>query len=206
MLLRYAIVDRDTLTELRAKVLSKDRELAQQSNEIMSMRHAVRSDDHRNALEILKVKEQLAASTALNNMKQQEVAQLRNQVAEANARADRAIADAADERHKMMDWIAGVNRGTTIFNAPLVPAQTPESTEPEKVAVNGKEVPINDVTEAIRTVGTRARNITKHIETKKGNSFKDEFGDAMRSSGVKQLFAEDKAEGEAQAVVSSTGA
>lgn len=201
MPLRYAIVDRDTLTELRAKVLSKDRELASLSNELVSMRHAVRSDDHRNALEILKLKEQLAASIALNSAKQQEIAQLRGQVADWSARFERAIEDGGNERHKLMDFFAkGVSGGVAIFEQP--PKPEPEPAEPGKPEATGKEIPVSDVTEAIRAVGTRARNIVRKIETKKDMEFKD----AMRASGVTQLFVEDKAEAEAQAVVSSTGA
>lgn len=190
----YAIVDKSTLTVLRDKVLSKDRELAQLGNEINSMRHSVRGESQAHAIEVLKLQQQLAASQAMNNAKQQEIAQLRSQVTDIHARWVTAIDDAANERHNLMDAYARGFGAQPIFATP--PTPQPEPVEQPK-AVTGKEVPESDVTKAIRTAGMSARGITKQITRQKDV----DFNDAMVNSGVRKLFEGDKAEGEAQAVV-----
>jgi len=148
------------------------------------------------ARESQRLTEQLTQSATLVADKQREIAMLRSQLTEKEAALQAERQASAEERHKLMDWIAkGVSNGIPIFAEIPKPVAEPEEPKP---APGSERVP-TEIEEAVNRVGRRARAIVKHIEKKNDLNFEEQ----MKGAGVRSVFQEDEAVATAEAVAIS---
>lgn len=145
--------------------------------------------------QLAQLQERLNQSASLVAAKQNELAMLRAELDRTIKALEVEREGAANERHKLMDWIAkGVSNGVPIFAEIPLPAAETEAPAP---APGSERVP-TDVEAAIARVGRRPRSIVNHIS--KVNEVN--FEAAMAGAGVKRVFQEDRvvAEAEAEAI------
>lgn len=192
----WLIINRSKLRDHRAQIVAKDRELANQGNELHELRNGVRQSEAKHSREIFLLTEQAKSATVLAAEKQREIATLRTQLQEQKLEHKAERTEWGEERKKFIDWITKGTTGLPVF-AELKedPAPAPEPVKPIDLANDPVE---SDLTEAIRKVGRSPRAVTKFVEHKRDA----DFSEAMSGLGVRKIFEEDRAVGEAEAIAS----